>query len=120
MLLTFLFPLAAVAAISTQTSDLLKGCEVARKIGAELQEELRDISGQVLMMRYQCSLRDRRLCDTLQPIGFNVVFSVKDVSVAVFNPPQASEEILPQEQLPKLEIILQYARQLLIPLHNNQ
>lgn len=74
------FPLAAVTVMSTQTSDLLKACETARKIRAELQEELRDVSGQVLMMRYQCSVRDRRLCETLQPIGFNVVFAVRNVS----------------------------------------
>lgn len=67
--------------MSTQTSNLLEGCDIAKKIRADLQDELKDISGQVLMMRYQCSLKDRRLCDTLQPTGFNVVFSVKSVSI---------------------------------------
>lgn len=54
---------------------------MARKLSVELQEELRDISGEVLVTRYQCSVKDRSLCDTLQPIGFDVMFSVKNVSL---------------------------------------
>lgn len=94
--------------MSSQTWDLLQGCEEARKIGSELQLELRDIFSQVLTARYQCTLKDRSLCDTLQPIGFDVVFTVKNVS----RHPTAKTCPRP------LQII--HSRQLLIPLHNNQ
>lgn len=70
----------AIAGMSTRTSDLLKECDTARKWGLELQEELRAVSAEVLMTRYHCSTKDRSLCDTLQPIGFDVGFSVENVS----------------------------------------
>lgn len=66
--------------MSTQTSDVLKACELAKKMRVELREELKDIFSQLLIAKYQCTAKDRSLCDTLQPIGFDVVFSVDNVS----------------------------------------
>lgn len=76
--------LTAVTAISLQTSDLLKCCELANGMILELQQELKDIFSQVLVTRYQCTVKDKSLCDTLQPTGLDVVFSVKNVS-CIFN-----------------------------------
>lgn len=70
--------------ISERTSHLLtQECQKALGLEEELRKELKELETDVISMRYQCSIKDRSLCDTLQPIGFQVVFTVKNVSEEV-------------------------------------
>lgn len=66
--------------VGALASDLLKDCSSARNSEIFLQEKLNTLTRQLTLARYQCFPKDRNLCDTLQPVGFEVNFFATNVS----------------------------------------
>ncbi|XP_018569724.1 prominin-2, partial [Anoplophora glabripennis] len=66
--------------LTSLVSDILSECASARIAGSMLQEQLVEISRQLTVARQQCSTKDRTLCYTLQHSGFDVAFSVDNIT----------------------------------------
>ncbi|KAJ8939545.1 hypothetical protein NQ318_011329, partial [Aromia moschata] len=70
----------SAAKVTALVSDLLSDCIAARTAASLLQDQLREIARQLAVAKQQCSTKDRALCYTLQYSGFDVSFSVDNVS----------------------------------------
>ncbi|XP_050514518.1 prominin-1 isoform X4 [Diabrotica virgifera virgifera] len=66
--------------VTSLVSALLEDCAAAKIAGVILQEKLNEISLQLTIARQQCDLKDRTLCYTLQHSGFEVSFSMDNLT----------------------------------------
>nr|CAH7736648.1 unnamed protein product [Callosobruchus chinensis] len=55
-------------------------CRAAKLSGEMLQDQLSDISRQLTVARQQCAAKDRALCFTLQYSGYDVTFTLENIT----------------------------------------
>ncbi|CAH1989981.1 unnamed protein product [Acanthoscelides obtectus] len=55
-------------------------CGATKLAGEVLQEQLSDISRQLTVVRQQCTMKDRTLCYTLQYSGYDVTFTLENIT----------------------------------------
>nr|CAH7736647.1 unnamed protein product [Callosobruchus chinensis] len=70
----------SAAKISTIVADLMIDCRAAKLSGEMLQDQLSDISRQLTVARQQCAAKDRALCFTLQYSGYDVTFTLENIT----------------------------------------
>ncbi|VEN63167.1 unnamed protein product [Callosobruchus maculatus] len=70
----------SAAKISTIVADLMIDCRSAKLSGEMLQDQLTEISGQLTVARQQCATKDRALCYTLQYSGYDVTFTLENIT----------------------------------------
>ncbi|KAJ8922086.1 hypothetical protein NQ315_008727 [Exocentrus adspersus] len=66
--------------VTSLITEILNECSAARVAASVLQDQLADISRQLTVVRQQCGVKDRALCYTLQQSGFDVAFSVDNLT----------------------------------------
>ncbi|CAH1989973.1 unnamed protein product [Acanthoscelides obtectus] len=70
----------SAAKIAAIVADLMIDCGATKLAGEVLQEQLSDISRQLTVVRQQCTMKDRTLCYTLQYSGYDVTFTLENIT----------------------------------------
>ncbi|CAH1126018.1 unnamed protein product [Ceutorhynchus assimilis] len=66
--------------VSSIVSDLLGECETAKKAGKALQDEIQEMTRQLVAIQQQCTANDRPLCFTIQFSGFDITLPLNNLT----------------------------------------
>ncbi|XP_057652213.1 prominin-1 isoform X2 [Diorhabda carinulata] len=66
--------------VTSSVSDVLLDCENAKNATNILREKLDEISHQINVAIQRCNSKDRNVCYTLQNTGFEVIFTVQNIT----------------------------------------